>query len=421
MSSSLISKSTGRPKARVLLVDDEPAVLAGLRRQLRSQYDVVTATDGATGLELLQHAGPFAVVVSDMRMPVMDGATFLAGARAAARDTVRILLTGQADIDAAVAAVNRGQIFRFLSKPCPAALLQECLRDAIDQHHLSQVRTEIIEKATETTSLPSFTADTDEATAALEQALAAQQFLMWYQPIVDLHTRQVVGAEALIRWMHPEEGLVAPDEFIPFAEQSGLIVPIGRWVLRQSFSDAATWPDTAGAPHFLAVNVSGRQLRDPDFVGYVRDALEESGLAASSVKLEITESTLLEDPRKAAQTLQSLRELGISISVDDFGTGYSTLSTIQNLPIDEFKIDRSFIESLPRATSVAVAQAIVQLGHTLGLSIIAEGIETAVQWDTVRNLGCHLGQGFLFARPMDNDSFKEILGTNPAAKGVTEE
>jgi EAL domain-containing protein (putative c-di-GMP-specific phosphodiesterase class I) len=329
---------------------------------------------------LLQHAGPFAAVVSDMRMPVMDGATFLAGARAAARDTVRILLTGQADIDAAVAAVNRGQIFRFLSKSCPAELLQECLREALEQHRRSQARTEILEKATGTASRPSFTADTDEATMALEQALATHQFRMWYQPVVDLNTQQIVGAEALIRWQHPEEGLVPPNEFIPFAEQSGLIVPIGRWVLQQSFQDAATWPDMDGAVHFLAVNVSGRQIRDPDFVGYVRHALRESGLAASSVKLEITESTLLTDPRKAARTLHSLRELGISISVDDFGTGYSTLSSIQNLPIDEFKIDRSFIDSLPKATSVAVAQAIVQLGQTLGLGIIAEGIETDVQW-----------------------------------------
>jgi EAL domain-containing protein (putative c-di-GMP-specific phosphodiesterase class I)/CheY-like chemotaxis protein len=420
MTTTLTARAALRDRPRILLVADEPAILAGLRRQLRSQYDVVTATNGATALELLQNDGPFAVVVSDMRMPVMDGATFLAGARAASRDTVRILLTGQADIDAAVAAVNRGQIFRFLSKPCPVASLQECLREAVDEHRLSQARTEILVQAAQAPRLPNFTSDTDEATAALEHALAANQFVVWYQPVVDLRTQQVVGAEALIRWEHPEEGLVPPDEFIPFAEQSGLIIPIGRWVLQQSFRNAATWPESSDTPLFLAVNVSGRQVRDPHLVDDVRQELQESGLAASSVKLEITESTLLEDPRRAGQTLQDLRELGIGISVDDFGTGYSSLSSIQNLPIDEFKIDRSFVESLPRATSVAVAETIVRLGQTLGLGIIAEGIETPVQWDAVRNLGCHLGQGFLFGKPMDHESFKQVLGADSAAKGAPE-
>jgi len=413
MASTLTAQASSRGLPRVLLVDDEPSVLAVLRRQLRNHYEIVTAPDGPTGLELLQHGGPFAAVVSDMGMPIMDGATFLAGARAAARDTVRILLTGQSDTDDVIAAVNRGQIFRFLSKPCPAEVLQACLRDAVDQHHLGQARTEILEPATKTVPLPAFSAGTAQAVAALEQALATDQLVVWYQPIVDLHSQEIVGAEALIRWQHPERGLVPPDEFLPIAELSGLIVPIGRWVLEQSFADAATWPDSGGLPYFLAVNVSTRQVGDPTFVDDVRNALLMSTLGAGSVKLEITESTLLEDPRRTARTLRHLRDLGIEISIDDFGTGSTSLSGIRDLPVDEFKIDRSFVESLPEATSVAVAETIIRIGRILGLGIIAKGIETTVQWDAVRNLGCHLGQGFLFGKPMDHKSFKRALSPGP--------
>jgi EAL domain-containing protein (putative c-di-GMP-specific phosphodiesterase class I)/ActR/RegA family two-component response regulator len=368
MTSTLTAQAASRGLPRILLVDDEPAVLTGLRRQLRSQYQVVTATDGATALQLLQYDGPFAVVVSDMCMRIMDGATFLAGARAAARDTVRILLTGQADIHAPVSAVNRGQVFRCLSTPCPSESLQDCLCEVLEQHRLSEARTEILEQAAHTTSLPSFISESDQATAALEQAFATGQFLVRYQPVVDLHTQEVVGAEGLIRWKYPQQGPVAPAEFIPFAEQRGLVLPIGRWVLLQSCRDAATRPGSSGTPLFMAVSVSSREVRDLH-VDDVRDALRESGMLASFVKLEITESTLLEDPHQAGQTLQSLRELGIGISMDDFGTGYSSLSSIQNLPIDEFKIDCSFVESLPGATSEAVAETIVRLGRTLGLAL----------------------------------------------------
>ena len=232
--------------------------------------------------------------------------------------------------------------------------------------------------------------------------------MVHYQPIVALGTGELIGLEALVRWQHAER-LIPPDEFIPLAEQSGLIVPIGTWVLERAFQDALGWPSVDGVARFLAVNVSGHQLHDPDFAGHVAAALRAGGLPPGRVKLEITESTLLEDPRQIGQTLSELRRLGVAISIDDFGTGYSSLSSIQTLPIDEFKIDRSFVESLPTVTSAAVAETIVRLGHTLGLDIVAEGIETKVQWDALRNLGCHLGQGFLFGRPMDAEKFSELL------------
>ena len=202
---------SGRPSTqpRVLLVDDEPAVLSGLRRQLRADYDIRTATSAAAGLELIATDGPFDVVVCDMRMPDMDGAAFLARVRSIARDTTRILLTGQADIDTAMAAVNEGQIFRFLSKPCPAQTLRECLTDAVYQHHRTQAEHQIIDQWL----LPRQA--TPEAAAELAAALHAGQLQVWYQPVVDLSTGQITSTEALIRWQHPQRGLLLPARVPP--------------------------------------------------------------------------------------------------------------------------------------------------------------------------------------------------------------
>ena len=407
----MITQSTRPTKPRVLLVDDEPAILAGLSRQLRGSYDVVTSTDAVTGLDLLENDGPFAVVVSDMRMPAMDGATFLARARNAAGHTTRVLLTGQADVESAVAAVNEGQIFRFLTKPCPVDTLLQCLRDAVDQHRQSQAQHQLLDSAL----VPEPTPDLAGAKAELAAALANRDFVLWYQPVVDLRTNRTMGAEALVRWQHPERGLLQPDQFIPLAEATGMILPISQWVLGQACRDAASWPQPAdGDPLTVAVNLSAHQVSDPRLLDIVKRTLSRAGLPANRLILELTETALLRESRHTAQTLHGLRDLGVSIAVDDFGTGYSSLSYLQALPIDILKVDRSFVATMPASTSVALTRAIVQLGQTLQLDIVAEGIETDTQWDSCRDLGCQHGQGFRFARPMDNSAFREHLA-NPAA------
>ncbi len=407
-----------RPRPRVLLVDDDPSVLAGLRRQLRTEFDILTATSAASGLELVVSDGPFDVVVSDMRMPVMDGAAFLSRVRSIARDTTRVLLTGQADVDTAIAAVNEGQVFRFLSKPCPAPDVRQCLREAAEQHDRSRAEQELIDRSL--AAPPQAGQETDpEAVAELESAYRAGQLQVWYQPVVDLATGQITSAEALVRWQHPQRGLLAPGQFIPAAERSGLIIPIGRWVLRQACHDAARWPRDLP----VAVNLQPDQLRDPRLIENVRSALSADGLPAARLTLEVTESVLLRDARAAAETLARLRDMGIAIAIDDFGTGYSSLSYLQNLPVSILKIDQAFIASLPEATPVVLVRTIVQLAAALGLKTVAEGIETDTQLRICTELGCQHGQGFLFAKAMPSARLVRVLaggGTALTSRGAVQ-
>lgn len=404
MTASRSPGSGDRPRPRVLLVDDDPSVLDGLRRQLRTEFDVLTATSAASGLELVASEGPFDVVVSDMRMPEMDGAAFLARLRSIASATTRVLLTGQADVDTAIAAVNEGQVFRFLSKPCPAPDMRRCLREAAEHHKRSRAEQELIDRSLADQQQAGQGTD-PEAIAELEAAYRGGQLQVWYQPIVDLVTGRITSAEALIRWQHQQRGLLVPGQFIPAAERGGLIIPIGRWVLREACQDAARWPRDLP----VAVNLQPDQLRDPRLIEDVRRALSAGGLPAARLTLEVTESVLLHDVRAAAETLARLRDMGISIAIDDFGTGYSSLSYLQNLPVSILKIDKAFIASLPEATPVVLARTIVQLASALGLKTVAEGIETDTQLRICKELGCQGGQGFLFARPMPCTSLVAFL------------
>jgi EAL domain-containing protein (putative c-di-GMP-specific phosphodiesterase class I) len=238
--------------------------------------------------------------------------------------------------------------------------------------------------------------------AALDHAVADGQFVLYYQPIVDLADRSAVGFEALIRWAHPTRGLVAPGDFIEVAESSGLIVPIGAWVLRTAVAEAtAWWRDRPGAEPYVSVNVSVRQFRAPGFVEDVRAALADAGLPARGLLLEITESLLLRDDDRVWADLAILQGLGVRIAIDDFGTGYSSLSYLRQMPIDIVKIDRSFVRSMAASPQgAALVDGIVRLAQTLGLGVIAEGVEEEAQCELLRAMGCRHAQGFLFARPV---------------------
>jgi len=241
--------------------------------------------------------------------------------------------------------------------------------------------------------------------ASLRRALADAQLSLDYQSIVELRTGRIAGIEALLRWNHPERGPVAPLEFIPTAEESGLIVPVGRWVLQTAFAEVNGWRNPLLAPHpplHLAVNVSARQLARSDFRDAVRAELEASGIKPGRVWLELTESIFVDASETALDNLRSLRDLGISIAVDDFGTGYSSVKYLRSLPIDAVKIDQTFVFGLPTDPgSVAIVHALAQLGRAFGLLVIAEGIETPEQAAMVAELGCTHGQGYLYGRPAD--------------------
>jgi diguanylate cyclase (GGDEF)-like protein len=240
----------------------------------------------------------------------------------------------------------------------------------------------------------------------LRKALVTDQFELHYQPLVDVASGGVSGFEALLRWNHPERGLVMPDEFIPVAEEIGLIVPLGDWVLKQACRDAVTWP----AQLSVAVNLSAMQFRNPMLSLSVVSALGQSGLAASRLELEITETVLLQDDKAVLDSLHQFRDLGVRICMDDFGTGYSSLSYLRSFPFDKIKIDRTFIRELGKENdSVAIIHAVLQLGSSLGMTTTAEGVETEEQLEILRREGCMQVQGYLFSRPKPATEIPSML------------
>ena len=247
-----------------------------------------------------------------------------------------------------------------------------------------------------------------ELGAQLQRAVELEQLRVVYQPIVRLDSRRLAGVEALVRWQHPERGLVSPGEFIELAEENGAILPIGRWVLREACRKAAGWGPERRAV-FLCVNVSAREIQQPGFVEAVEEALTDAGLEAGRLKLEITETALLKATPSTIETLESLRGLGVQIVIDDFGTGYFSLSHLRQFPVDILKIASEFVEIADGdSKSAALAGAIVAMGRSLGIQTVAEGIETAEQAARMRVLGCTYGQGFYFAHPVADTELAEL-------------
>jgi EAL domain-containing protein (putative c-di-GMP-specific phosphodiesterase class I) len=240
----------------------------------------------------------------------------------------------------------------------------------------------------------------------LRRGLAAGEFELHYQPVVDLATDRVSGCEALVRWRHPERGMVSPGTFIPLAEEIGLIVPLGEWVIRQACATAARWPTDLK----VAVNLSPAQFRSAGLLQVIVGALASSGLAADRLELEITETILLQDSEATLATLYRLREIGVRIAMDDFGTGYSSLSHLQRFPFDKIKIDRSFVSNIVESTSsLNIVRAVAALANGLGVAATAEGVETEAQLETIKSEGCTEMQGFLFSRPLPAQAFEELV------------
>jgi diguanylate cyclase len=242
----------------------------------------------------------------------------------------------------------------------------------------------------------------------LRKAMERGELDVYYQPQFRCDSERMVGVEALLRWPHPENGFIAPSEFIPVAEECGLIGELGRWVLLRACSDAASWLRTTGVALNVAVNVSARQLRDGDFIDAVRHALHDTGLAATQLELELTESLLMEDMDSAMEFMHAVRHLGVRLAIDDFGTGYSSLSYLQSFPINQLKIDRSFIQLLPDA-GTTIAGAIISLAHGFNLCVVAEGVENRAQLDWLQRAGCDLVQGYLLARPIRAQDISAML------------
>jgi len=246
----------------------------------------------------------------------------------------------------------------------------------------------------------------------LRSALDQHQFVLYYQPEVDLSTRKIVGLEALIRWAHPERGLIPPMDFIPLAEESGLILPIGDWGLAEACNQIQKWcrEDPRHGSLRVCVNLSARQFTRDGLADHVEALLVQSVISSRQLGLEMTESSLIPDIRVAMEVLSSLRRLGVSLLMDDFGTGYSSLNHLHSFPFDVLKIDRSFVGRMTKGEQpLQIVRTIIELARVLGMDVVAEGIETQEQYRLLRQLGCRFGQGFLFARPMSAEAVTQML------------
>ncbi|HEY9636488.1 MAG TPA: EAL domain-containing protein [Coleofasciculaceae cyanobacterium] len=247
----------------------------------------------------------------------------------------------------------------------------------------------------------------------LRHALERKELQLYYQPQVDLKTGQIVGAEALVRWQHPERGLVSPDKFIPIAEETGLIIPIGEWVLQTACKQTKVWQDAGFSSFRVAVNLSSRQFSQIDLRKQLVQILMETGLDPKYIELELTESMLVQNTEVAIRRLNALKSLGVKIAIDDFGTGYSSLSYLQQFPFDILKIDRCFIRNVTENTNnAAITKAIIEMAKSLNLKLIAEGVETEAELSFVYNNQCDGMQGYLFSRPVPTHEFEQLLTTN---------
>ena len=248
----------------------------------------------------------------------------------------------------------------------------------------------------------------------LRRAVERKQFSLHYQPKVDMESGQITGVEALLRWTHPELGMIAPAQFIPLAEETGLIVPIGRWVLREACAQNMAWQRRGLLPVAMAVNLSPRQFADEHLLHDIDEALAASGMSPVLLQLEVTESMVMRNVARAVRVLHAVQDRGIRLAIDDFGTGYSSMSLMKQFPIDTIKIDRSFVRDLPRdSEDQAIAQAIISMGKALGMTVVAEGVETAEQHAFLRSHACDEMQGFLFSRPLPPRELAELLQSTP--------
>ena len=245
----------------------------------------------------------------------------------------------------------------------------------------------------------------------LRRALEREEFTLYYQPKFDLATRQPSGAEALLRWNHPERGMVPPTEFIPVLEETGLIVPVGEWAMRRACHDMKNWQSGAPILGAVSVNLSARQFRQPDLHERIKALVSASGVEPRLIQFEITESQLMQDPGHAIHVMRALCDAGISIAIDDFGTGYSSLAYLTRFPVSALKIDRSFVREMSRDRNDAtIVRTIVEMAHSLGCTVIAEGVETEEQATLLHLLRCEQAQGYLFGHPMPIDALISLYG-----------
>jgi diguanylate cyclase (GGDEF)-like protein len=329
---------------------------------------------------------------------------------------IGIALGGSEELESGTLDLSEGTL-QPLSSANPLTFSdrpEEFLRAADTARHHAKVQAQVghavFDPAMHEKAVERFQLETD-----LRRAIERQQFQVYYQPIVSLELGKITGFEALVRWIHPTRGMVSPMEFIPLAEETGLIGLIDWWVLRQACTQLGLWQQAwaTETPLTMSVNLSGLQLSQLGMLERIDQILRETGVEGRNLKLEITESGLLKNAPCGTVILQQLKALGVQLSIDDFGTGYSSLARLHQLPIDTLKIDRSFVSQMGNdSESLEIVRAIMTLAHTLDMDVIAEGVETSQQLTQLRSLQCEYGQGYFFSKPVDSHSAGELLASH---------
>ena len=385
-------------KSRVLIIDDETEVRDVLQEFLGWSYHCV-AVDSAEGALALIAEQPFDLIMSDIAMGKMSGLEMVPHIMKIAPESLIIMISGQRTIEFAIAAMRAGA-FDYITKPFELADVALAVRRALE--HLRSHREKTI-GVNPTSGLAN----------ELRRAIDENELVVHYQPKVSIESGQVLGFEALVRWDHPRLGLLPPSDFVPDAEKSGLIEAVGAAVLRKACVEARRWHDIGLDFLHVAVNISPRQFQNGDLLGTVIRTLQEAGLEAEHLHLELTETSLMKHAETAVSVLKKLREIGVKIAIDDFGTGYSSLGYLKRLPIDFVKLDQSFVSGVTTCPEdAALVMASINLAHNLKLKVIAEGVESEDQRTFLRLLRCDEGQGYLFGKPLRPDLIGSFLEAN---------
>lgn len=460
-------------KPRILVIDDSPAIHADYRKIfypgtgmeaalsasetalfseaeaacVHPEFDIGWALQGQDGLELVEEAlaseRPYALAFIDMRMPPgWDGLETVARIWERDPNIQIVICTAYSDYSWSEIRAKLGVSDRLLILKKPfdnieillladtltqkwrlgeqarrrSAHLEQMIRDHSRDLQTSNERLDQLHQQLVVAGLHDKAAMTTQARrrlvleSSLQEALQNGELSVHYQPLVDVTTRRVVSLEALVRWQHPQHGAISPAEFIPVAEQSGLILPLGDFVLQTVCEQVVRWEREQVPVVPVAVNISAVQLQQQDISEFVMGILRKTGMPPRLAVLELTETAIITNARCHTGELQSLRDQGVGIEIDDFGTGYSSLSYLRHLPIDTLKIDRSFISQIQISPAdEAIVSAILAMAHCLGLKVTAEGVETAAQLEVLRRLGCEVAQGYLFSRPLTAERCRDFL------------
>ncbi|MBW4572749.1 MAG: EAL domain-containing response regulator [Tolypothrix carrinoi HA7290-LM1] len=393
---------------KILVIEDEKAVRENLLELLEAEdFQTVAAANGRIGLELASVENPD-LILCDMMMPEIDGYGVLATLR---QDPVTatipfIFLTAKSSRSDFRHGMNLGAD-DYLTKPFTRAELLSAIGGRLNKQATWK---KYLPRKTE---VEEFQSEINIIEEILRHALndgELQQFYVQYQPIVDINSGKIIGAESLLRWQSPQLGLVSPSELIPLAESTGLIIPIGEWVLQTVCKQIKIWRDAGFTSLPITVNLSSRQFTQIDFNQKLLGFLNANNLPPSCLELELTESMIMQDVNSAIATMNELQSFGVKIAIDDFGTGYSSLMYLKKLPIHTLKIDRYFIQNIGYDhQKSAITKALIQMGHNLNLNVVAEGVETEAELAYLRQHNCDAMQGFLFSRPLGVPEFEKLL------------